>query len=751
MARVFYSMAGEGRGHATRARAVVEMLRSEHEITLFAPEMAYALLSEAYADTDVRVRRLAGLRFHYRKNRLSYPKTVWESLGYVRRMPWVLRSLQQRIASEKPDLCITDFEPLLPRAARAEKVPFISFDHQHFLAVSDFADLPPSLRWRAEALGHFTRWFYRGQRATIVSSFYSPPIKRGLKNVAQVGVMLRPEVLAAQSADEDHVLVYLRRFPHAGLIDALRRTGREVIVYGVGQQESQAGVHFREIDERGFLADLASCHALVCNAGNQLVGEALYLRKPVLAIPEAGNLEQLINAHYVRRTGGGDWLDADRVSGSAVKQFFAKTDQLRSQINPEHVRGNEAAVEIIQQQLPVLPSSPAAVPSVKRTKKAKRTGLLWRAGAFARTVLRQRLRRDDLPRFLTFTVTFSCNARCIMCDSWKMPSPDDLTLDEISRVFDELPAMDAVRLTGGEPFVRADFPEIVRLSDEKLRPLFLHITTNGFLTKRIVKFCEERDKKTPLQLLVSVDGVEHKHNEVRGHSGAWRSVMETLKTLAPRQKELNLKLSVNQTIVDAEGVEHYKMLREILKPLGVHNNVVMAYDTSATYNLDRDVDIAPTEIGQFSTFGEFNEAHLNELISEIDKDLQSFPLVDRLAKRYYLRGIANRLLGHGGKPNPPCVALTSHMRLFPNGDVPSCQFNSKTIGNLRHQSFRDVWKSATAQKQRDWVRACPGCWAECEVLPSAIYTLDLLKESINPAPTPTTTVSAKPAAVSSSS
>lgn len=734
MARIFYSMAGEGRGHATRARAVVEMLRDRHEITLFTPEMAYALLSKAYEGSNVRVRRLAGLRFHYVSDRLSYPKSVLASLGYVRRMPWVLRSLRQRIETEKPDLCITDFEPLLPRAAKAAKVPFISFDHQHILSVSDFSDLPPSLRWEAEALGFFTRWFYRGQRATIVSSFHRPQIKRGLRHVHPVGVLLRPEVLAAQATAGEHLLVYLRRFIHEPLLDALRRTGRPIIVYGVGERPDDGPIQFRGIDEQGFLRDLAGCHALVCNAGNQLVGEAFYLRKPVLAIPEAGNLEQRINAHYIRACGGGDWVDSDRVGSAVVRNFLANAEQFRDQIEPESVRGNERAVELIEQHLPVLTNSASSPCEVRRKKHPKRTFLPIRLLGFLRSVVRQRLRRDDLPRFLTYTVTFSCNARCIMCDSWKMPSPDDLTLGEIERIFDELPTMDAVRLTGGEPFVRADFPEIVTLVEKKLRPLLLHVTTNGFLTKRIVSFCENRSRKTPLQLLISVDGVGEKHNQVRGHSGAWKSVMATIEQLAPRQKELNIKISVNQTIVDAEGVEHYKQLRDLLRPLGIHNNVVMAYDTSATYNLDRQIDVAPTEIGQFTTFGEFNREHVEELVREIEKDLRGFPLLDRLAKRYYLRGIAHRLLAQLGKPNPPCVALTSHMRLFPNGDVPTCQFNSKTVGNLRRQSFRDVWQSAAGREQRDWVRNCAGCWAECEVLPSAIYSLDLLRESVLPAP-----------------
>jgi len=354
--------------------------------------------------------------------------------------------------------------------------------------------------------------------------------------------------------------------------------------------------------------------------------------------------------------------------------------------------------------------------------------MISRSIGFLRRVLDARRRKAGLPRFLTYTVTFGCNARCIMCDSWKKPVQGDLNLDEIERIFRQLPPMDAVRLTGGEPFVRRDFLDIADLAQRWLRPLYLHVTSNGFLTDRVVQFCEQRDRRTPLQLLISVDGVEDKHNEVRGSSVAWKSVMATIRALAPRQKELHLRLMVNQTIVDAEGLDHYRNLREVLRPHGVYNNVVMAYDASATYSLDEHIDLAPKEAGQFTTFGEFSGEHVRQLVDEAERDLSELPLLERLAKRYYLRGLRNRLLDQQPSPRPDCVALKAHLRLFPNGDVPTCQFNSRIVGNLRRQSFSDVWHNATIDEQRRWVEQCPGCWAECEVLPSAIYTLDLARE-----------------------
>ena len=349
--------------------------------------------------------------------------------------------------------------------------------------------------------------------------------------------------------------------------------------------------------------------------------------------------------------------------------------------------------------------------------------LLWTA---------YRIRRGGhvLPRILTFTVTFGCNARCVMCDSWKLPTSDDLTIDDIERIFLQMPRLDVVRLTGGEPFLRPDFPTIVELAQELLQPLAMHITTNGFLTSRIVRMVEERDSRTPLILLISIDGVGDKHNQVRGSTIAWKRVTETLTELAPLQAGRNVRLAVNQTFVDAEAPAEYRRLRDFLRPLGIPHQVVFAYETSATYNTTRELNLAPASLGEFPFRAGLKADDLQSLMDELHRDVRRLPWLERLAKRYYLRGIFQRLLHGQADPCPPCVALQAHLRLFPNGDVPTCQFNGQGVGNLKRQSFLDVWNSLATTEQRDWVRNCPGCWAECEVLPSALYSLDIARSII---------------------
>lgn len=338
--------------------------------------------------------------------------------------------------------------------------------------------------------------------------------------------------------------------------------------------------------------------------------------------------------------------------------------------------------------------------------------------------------RPMAPRVLTYTVTFRCNARCVMCDSWRIERQDELSLAELQQILPQLPKMDAVRLTGGEPFVRTDLAEIAALVQRHLEPRMLHVTTNGFLTERVIEFAEGRDLRQPLHLLVSLDGVGAKHDEIRAVPKAWERAMATLEALAPRRRELNLRLAVNQTVLDEAGAAHYRPLRSLLARIGIRNHLVVAYSESATYSVERDLDKAPTEVGGYTTHGHFSRAALRSLLDQAREDLGELPRAERLAKSYYLRGLRQRLLGEGEPSNPRCVALRAHLRLFPNGDVPTCQFNSKVVGNLRHDRFEALWSGANVLAQRAWVDKCPGCWAECEVLPSALYTGALARHAL---------------------
>jgi len=338
-----------------------------------------------------------------------------------------------------------------------------------------------------------------------------------------------------------------------------------------------------------------------------------------------------------------------------------------------------------------------------------------------------------LPRILTWTLNFRCNARCGMCDSWKKSPEDEMDTDAALSVVAKLPrSIAAVRLTGGEPFLRTDLGVIVNALENRLRPDLVHLTTNGFLPDAVAAFLEARQRiaSVPLHLLVSVDGMEELHNEIRGRPFAFRKAMETLEIVAANRRRWNVELAVNQTVVDSRGIAQYGALHERLRRLDVPHHVVVAYAESATYSIDPATDLSPATAGSYRTATPIDRSELEAFLARVERDTRDLPLKNRAAKRYYLEGIRNRLLDGAGSPNPPCAALGGHMRIYPNGDVPVCQFNSRTVGNLLKTDFDTLWHSDAALTWHAWVRRCAGCWAECEVLPSAILGGDLLRRTL---------------------
>jgi uncharacterized protein (TIGR00661 family) len=255
------------------------------------------------------------------------------------------------MAVERPDLVISDFEPALPRAARQLGIPHISLNHQHFLLTYDLRSLPAWLRLRALYMGWVVRAYDSPAVARIVSSFYFPPLRRGPTDVTQIGVLLRPLILEAESSNHAHLVAYWRRQAPPGALESLAALKREVRIYGLGRRVSEGRLRFMAADEEGFVADLASCAALICTAGNQLVGEAIYLQKPVLAIPEAGNYEQYINAHFLAQMNAGSWIAPHKITTAGVRHFLDRAEQFHSTVPNGRMNGLPTALRLLGRHL----------------------------------------------------------------------------------------------------------------------------------------------------------------------------------------------------------------------------------------------------------------------------------------------------------------------------------------------------------------------------------------------------------------
>jgi uncharacterized protein (TIGR00661 family) len=361
MARIAIGVCGEGRGHAARAATLMERLGGGHEFLVASTSEALDLLAARAGGTAARFLDVPGIRFQYRDGRLDVSRSIATGLWYGwRHLPGIVDRLTRAVADFGADLVITDFEPVLPRVARRLGLPLMSVDHQHFLVAYDLAALPRGLRWQASCMGLAVRMYVRGATDTIVSAFYRPPLRRGWEHVVQVGPLLRRAVLQARPRDGGFVVSYLRRHTPPHVLEALAAAGLPVRVYGLGRREPLGPVSFHDIAEAAFVDDLAGCTAVVAAGGNQLIGEALHLGKPVLALPESAHAEQCMNGHFLRAMDAGDFQPLERVDGPAVRGFLAARDRYRPALErlAGRMDGAGAVVQAVEGRLRSLGLAP---------------------------------------------------------------------------------------------------------------------------------------------------------------------------------------------------------------------------------------------------------------------------------------------------------------------------------------------------------------------------------------------------------
>jgi len=368
MSKLAISLCGEGRGHATRATAIVRRLEQEHDILIWTSSDALDFLRRQFAECHprVRVEEIPGILFQYSGGRLDVMKSITAGLDYqARQLGPLVDRMMRELEDFGADLAITDFEPALPRAAGRMGVPLISIDHQHFLLAYDLDALPWSLQWQAWFMSHAVWMYVMEATDTVVSAFFRPPLRRGWEHVVQTGPLLRPEILAAQPRDDGFLLSYLRHHTPFSAIESLADCGLPVRVYGLGHRETVGHVSFHTIDDIRFAADLAACHAVVAAAGNQLIGEALHLGKPLLVLPERAHSEQLINSSFLKAMGCGDFRHLEEVTRGDVNEFIAGLDRLRPALAAVAGRmdGTDVVLRVIRHRLATPARSPAPAPA----------------------------------------------------------------------------------------------------------------------------------------------------------------------------------------------------------------------------------------------------------------------------------------------------------------------------------------------------------------------------------------------------
>ncbi|MBM3307103.1 MAG: radical SAM protein [Candidatus Eisenbacteria bacterium] len=290
-------------------------------------------------------------------------------------------------------------------------------------------------------------------------------------------------------------------------------------------------------------------------------------------------------------------------------------------------------------------------------------------------------------------VTYRCNGRCTMCDIWKRPPEAERELAPADYAW--LPAsLRSVNVSGGEPFLRDDLPDVVRVMRESCRRARIVVSTNGLEPDRIARMAAAMKG---IAVRVSVDAVGPTHDAVRGVDGAFERAVETVRRLsAAGVRDLGIAAtSTERTTGQLTAVER------LASELGV------AFIASVAHS-------SPIYFGNQDESRPSSDGVVEEISSLVRRQLRSKRPAD-WAKAYYARGLIEYVRR---RPRMlPCGAGEDHFFLDPYGDVYPCNVQGTRMGNVREGSFAEL-----AARSRDLVRervaGCrEQCWMVCTVSP----------------------------------
>ena len=293
----------------------------------------------------------------------------------------------------------------------------------------------------------------------------------------------------------------------------------------------------------------------------------------------------------------------------------------------------------------------------------------------------------------TVIVTYRCNAKCTMCNRYKVPSKpeEEITVETIRK----LPEMYFTNITGGEPFIREDLKDIVRELYKKSDRIV--ISTNGFFTDRIVDLCKEFPQ---IGIRISIEGLEQTNNEIRGLEDGFNRGYTTLKTLV----DMGMKdVGFGMTVQDKNAPD--------LVPLyDISDELGMEFATASLHNSFYFVE-SNNIIDDRLMVAENFEKLINKLLDSNSPK--------KWFRAYFNHGLINYIFSQ--KRLLQCDMSFDTFFNDPFGDVMPCNGTKEkeVMGNLNEQSWDELWNSDKAEAVRKKVRCCDSnCWMIGSVSPA---------------------------------
>ena len=346
--RLLYGVVGEGMGHAIRSRVVLEHLFAQgHDVEIMASSRAADYLSKRFPE----VHRIHGLHIIYEENRVRKGATLLtNALDSSVALPQQIRAYFKLVEDFKPDAVISDFESWTYFYAKLHRLPIVSVDNMQVLSrCSHDSELLKGVRTQFELIRAFVASKLPFCDHYMIATFFFPEARKD--NTTLVPPILRREILDAKARARtgDHLLVYQTAEGHSDLPRALAELAIPARIYGMRRDLDadvvEGTLTYRPFNEETFIEDLATARAVVSGGSFTLMGECVYLHKPMLSVPVGGQIEQIINSRYLERVGYG--RTSDHVDAAVLRDFLDDLPRLQENLTKYQQDGNTVALHTL--------------------------------------------------------------------------------------------------------------------------------------------------------------------------------------------------------------------------------------------------------------------------------------------------------------------------------------------------------------------------------------------------------------------
>ncbi len=297
------------------------------------------------------------------------------------------------------------------------------------------------------------------------------------------------------------------------------------------------------------------------------------------------------------------------------------------------------------------------------------------------------------PSLISWNLTKRCNLRCPHCYmDGGTGAAHELDTRECLDLLDAMKAAgtEMVILTGGEPLLRRDIYDIARRASEI--GMWVVMGSNGVLvTDRVAETMVECGVKG---VAISIDSIDpDAHDRFRGSSGAWAHSVRALDICRAH----GLEVLVQSTVM----AFNYHQIPDL---------IAFAREKGAwSFNL-----YFLVRTGRGQEMNDLSPARTASLLANlVDSQDHYRPMLVRSKCAPQFKQIAYEK-GRPGLESGGCMAGTRYARVTPEGDVTACPYMTVVAGNVREQSFGEIWRNSPVLENLRDSAALKGRCGRCE-------------------------------------